>query len=88
MNWTEIRDQSAHAAIVALALVPFALSRNPLTGLFAGFVIGMVAEVKERGNPVTAAKVRSALKSRRDLTFYSLTGATIGLACLVAAQLA
>jgi hypothetical protein len=77
----ELRDQSAHMAAGAIAVVPATvLGLSPLSLAWITFCMGMVREVGEEGKPVTFAKIYKALGSRRDLTFWALIGALVGLA--------
>lgn len=79
-------DQGAHALVVA---VIFTLARasgpaggfvGALLGTLGGFAIGLLAEVKEEGNPVTGGKVlRAIFSSKEDMFFYALFGAALGV---------
>jgi hypothetical protein len=78
----EIRDQSAHAGVALLVLLPVALVPGLVTGLIAGLVIGFLAELKEEASSVSLASLNAVLASRRsllDIAFYALGGAIAGL---------
>lgn len=75
----ETRDQLAHAAVVIIALLPLLLQPHFVTGIWAGLVIGLLAEVKERGSSITRASIRDALGSWKDLGGYSFGGLIIGI---------
>lgn len=77
----QARDQLAHFATVLFGLLPFALFPCVLSGMWAGFVMGMVREVAEAGNPVTWGKIKGAVvrsDAPLDLTFWTLGGAVVG----------
>lgn len=74
----ELRDQSAHFIVAIITLLPFALWPSALTGAFAGFMLGLVREITEEGAPVTLGKIRNALGSYLDLTFWTLGGMIAG----------
>lgn len=76
---SELRDQAAHAAMAAIALVPLAVAPNVLTGAWAGLCMGLVREVTEEGGAVTWATIRGAFGSRRDLSFWAVGGAIAGV---------
>lgn len=75
---TELRDQAAHAATVIIILGIFSIG-GPVAGAVSGLGIGLLAEIKEEGNPVTWPKVVSACGSWLDLTFYAATGCILGV---------
>lgn len=75
----ELQDQAAHAAAAIVALMPLALFPGILTGAWAGFCMGLIREITEEGEVSTVA-LRRALRSRRDLTFWTLGGLAVGLA--------
>lgn len=75
----ELRDQSAHLIAAVVILLPLALWPSIVTFTVAGFLCGMVREITEEGTPVTLAKVRSALHSYLDLTFWALGGMVAGM---------
>jgi len=75
----ELRDQTAHAAAAFLILLPPVLYPHWATLALAGFCIGMVREITEEGTPVTLSKIRKALDSKLDLTFWTLGGALVSL---------
>lgn len=77
----EYRDQTAHFAaaflIVALANL-LGANVGPLPGALIGFAPGLVREITEEGEVSLAALLR-ALRSHRDLLFWTLGGAVAGL---------
>jgi hypothetical protein len=75
----EIIDQALHCAAALLCLLPVALAPNILTGAISGLLCGLVREVTEEGDPVSLAKIKAALGSRLDLSFWALGGALAGL---------
>lgn len=74
----ELRDQAAHFAAAAVILLPFALIPNSLTGAFAGFGIGLVREITEESE-IGLSALQCALRSRLDLTFWTLGGLFAGI---------
>lgn len=76
----ELRDQSAHMVAGAIAVAPVAvLGVGPFTLAWITFCMGMVREVGEEGKPVTLPKIRKALGSNRDLTFWTIVGFAVGV---------
>ena len=75
----EIRDQAAHAAAAVLCLLPLAIAPNVIGGVLSGFLVGLVREVTEEGDPVSIDKLRAALGSWKDLLGWSLGGLILGL---------
>jgi hypothetical protein len=75
----EILDQALHCAVALLCLLPLALAPNALSGAVSGFLLGLVREVTEEGDPVSLAKLRAALGSKLDLSFWALGGAVAGI---------
>ncbi len=74
----ELVDQTIHFAVPYLVLSLLHLAPHLLTYAFAGFVIGLIREITEEGNPVTLPKLRKALQSYSDLTFWILGGLAAG----------
>ncbi|HET7255624.1 MAG TPA: hypothetical protein VFJ46_17845 [Xanthobacteraceae bacterium] len=75
----ELRDQSAHAAAAVVGLLPLAFAPGALTGAWAGFCMGVVRELTEEGE-ISLPALRRALRSRLDLTFWTLGGLLAGAA--------
>lgn len=75
----ELRDQSAHCAVGAVAAIPVLLAPGILSCAWLFFVIGLVRETTEEGAPVTPGKViYAARKSWWDLSWWTAFGALIG----------
>lgn len=69
----ELRDQTAH--VLAAVFIFAAFTCGGLLGAaFAGFLIGMVREVTEEGAVVTLDAIKNAIKSWKDLLFWSIGG--------------
>jgi len=79
MSARPILDQVAHGGVIAVALVPVLLAPGVLSCGWAGFAIGLLAEIKERGKIVDAILLRRALASKADLAGYTLAGVLVGL---------
>ena len=75
----ELRDQVAHFLAATVALFPLVCWPGVLTFTWAGFMLGLVREVTEEGAPVTGPKALRALRSWRDLTFWTLGGTFVGV---------
>jgi hypothetical protein len=75
----EIREQLAHVGAAILCLLPLAIAPNIVGGILSGFLVGLVREVSEEGNPVSIDKLRAALGSWKDLCGWSLGGLILGL---------
>jgi hypothetical protein len=75
----ELRDQLAHAGAAILCLLPLAIAPNFIGGILSGFLVGLVREVTEEGDPVSVDKLRAALGSWKDLCGWSLGGLILGL---------
>lgn len=78
MSARPVMDQVAHAAVIAVALVPVLVAPGVLSCGWAGFAIGLLAEIKERGKIVEAILLRRALASRVDLAGYTVAGLLVG----------
>lgn len=78
MSARPILDQVAHAAVIALAIAPVLIAPGIISCGWAGFCIGMLAEVKERGSIVTSYILRRAINSRVDLAGYTIAGLLVG----------
>ncbi len=74
----ELIDQSAHFAAAFIILGMINVIPHPITYALAGFSIGLIREITEEGNPATLPKVRKALRSYSDLTFWTLGGLVAG----------
>lgn len=74
----ELRDQSLHIATGILATTAIILSPSAVTVGFGFFVMGMIRETTEEGDPVTGAKILKALGSTVDLLGWTLGGAVFG----------
>lgn len=75
----ELRDQSAHGALVLAWAFLFAFG-GILGGLVAGFTIGVIIEAKEDNTMLTWSGVlESSLKSKLDISFYTLFGLIAGI---------
>lgn len=77
----ELRDQSAHFVAAIVALLPAVFFPGPLSFAWAGFSLGVVREMTEKG-VITLPAARRALGSRLDLTFWTLGGLIAGLGAL------
>ena len=79
----EIKDQGAHFLIAILILLPVALfGLDIYTGAFAGLFMGFIREITEQSDRVIypVREIRTALRrSKLDLSFWTLGGATAGL---------
>jgi len=77
----QLLDQSAHVAAALVGLVPLALAPSPLTGVWAGFLMGLVRELTEEGSRVRLAHfgaVARSAASRLDIAFWTLGGFIAG----------
>ena len=71
----EVREQTAHIVAAGLILGPILFAPSVLSGALSGFMVGLVREVTELGNPVNPAKViHAALTSKLDLSFWAIGG--------------
>lgn len=69
---TELRDQAAHfAAAFAVVIVAGLIADPYASGALIGLALGLVREVTEGGNVLSAG-------SRRDLIFWTLGGLAAG----------
>jgi hypothetical protein len=75
----QIRDQLAHAGAAFLCLLPLAIAPNIIGGILSGFLVGLVREVTEEGDPVSIDKLRAALGSWKDLLGWTLGGLVLGI---------
>lgn len=78
MSARPVLDQAAHAGVILIALIPVIIAPGVVSCGWAGFVIGMLAEVKERGSIVTSRIIKRALASRVDLAGYTIAGLVVG----------
>jgi hypothetical protein len=77
----QLVDQSAHAAAAIVGLAPLALWPSPLTGAWAGLLMGLVRELTEEGN-ISLAALRHCFTgphSRLDLLGWTIGGVIAGL---------
>jgi thiamine transporter ThiT len=82
MSQHPVIDQVAHVSVAILGLLPFALAPGPLTGAFAGMVMGFVREITEQGPLVQPEYFVTAIASpghRLDISFWTLGGFIAGL---------
>ena len=69
----EVIDQSSHVVVAILVFILFTLG-GYFGALLAGFIMGMIREVTEEGATVDVDKLLSAIKSWKDLLFWSIGG--------------
>lgn len=87
MNWKkELRDQLAHIAVGATAIVPIWLfGLNPLTGGLATGLIGLTREYTEwqlnphrSSSPLSGPGAIVSFGSLRDISAWTLIGLIVG----------
>jgi len=81
MSQHPIIDQAAHVSVSILGLLPFAIAPGPLTGAFAGLVMGFVREITQQGSIVKPEYFVNAICSpghRLDIAFWTLGGLIAG----------
>ena len=77
----QLIDQSAHLLGAMIILAPLFILPSLISALWAGFGIGLVRELSQRGTQVTWQGFKDSFKpfSLLDMTFWSIGGGLIYL---------